>query len=147
MTQVPAAQYALGLVLKGQTVRQAADETGAEPAEVLQALVQDWRRGKNQPGKPTGGDTLARALQHPSAKVRKAAERLAATLDQEDGKAGLLRRRAELEAELAKVKAELRGPAAAAKQQLPCPDCDRVLPNPQGLALHRKAKHPPAAAA
>ena len=143
MTQVPAAQYALGLVLKGKTMRQAAFETGAEPGEVLPALVEDWRRSsRNQPGKPAESDTLARALQHPSAKVRKAAERLAATLDQEDGKADLLRRRAKLEAELAKVKAELRG-----QQQMPCPDCDRVLPNPQGLALHRKAKHPPAAAA
>lgn len=148
-TQIPAAKYALGLVLQGKTIKQAADEIGCEPGEVLRELLDEYRgTARGKPAAAAAEDTLQRSLQHPSGKVRKAAERLAAVLQEEDGKADLLRRRAALEAELAKVKAELRGTSRGGpKASLPCPDCDRVLPNPQGLALHRKAKHPPAVAA
>lgn len=139
-----ALQAAIALVRDGKTIAQAADELDQPRGEVLQAVMTDYR-GLVAARARSNGDarSLDYWLHHPSKKVATAAEKLRDVHDREDERARLLTQKKELEDKLAAIKAQLTGKPAAGRvnRELPCPHCERVLPNAQGLALHVKAKH------
>jgi hypothetical protein len=89
------------------------------------------------------------ALDHPTARIRKAAEKAQAgvqaverLLAEDAGKAALRAREAKLRAELAKVRAELGHPTGTAspRPKVACPDCGDLVGN-LGVHLARSKKH------
>jgi hypothetical protein len=148
MNAIPAPTYALRLLADGKPIRGAADEAGLEVGQVVAALLDDWR--KQRDGTPSGaltGPGWEQYLQHPSPKVTRAAERLRDVFAAEDAKTQLLLEKQRLEAQLARVKGQLRGstaaaPAARREATQRCPDCDGTFAN---LGVHRARKHAAAA--
>jgi hypothetical protein len=89
-----------------------------------------------------------RAKDHPSARVRRLYEKatqavaqLEEALAAEVEKDKLREKEARLAAQLAKVRAELRGGVSMREPrpegEHPCPGCGRAFTTPQGVALHR----------
>lgn len=143
MTEIPAPVYALRLLGTGEPLRKAADQSGLEVGAVVAALLDDWR--KQRAGTPTQaltGPGWEPYLRHPSAKVVRAAERLRDVFTAEDEKAGLLAEKKRLEAQLARVKAQLSNgrptTTTATASGHECPDCGNVFLN---LGVHRARKH------
>ena len=138
-----------------------ADNTGLTFDEVADVLRQ-VRAGQANvkptlaavPAEPaTPADPFAKLLNHPDKTVARHAAKGAAAwaamteaLAAYDSKAALRKKLAKLEAEAAKVRAELRGTKATSTVPLDhggyrCPECDRNFHAPQGVALHRRRAH------
>ena len=137
-----------------------ADNTGLTFDEVAEVLAK-VRGGQSQakpklapvPAEPVkAADPFAAYLNHPDKAVARHAAKgaeiwakMTAAAQAYDDKAALRKRLAKLEAEAAKVRAELRGkPAKAApagEGGYACDECDRNFHAPQGLALHKRRAH------
>jgi hypothetical protein len=140
--EVPAEQHAVELIRSGKVhnIAEAADESGLEVAQVIRALVAALRAQRPVALVKDTGAGWEPYLRHPSPRVVKAAERLRDVFELEDGRAQLVAERQRLEAQLARVKAQLRGGQAAAGSH-ECGQCGKQLPTEQGLRIHTSRKH------
>lgn len=142
MTEIPAPVYALRLLASGEPLRKAADQAGLEVGAVVAALLEDWRKQRDAGPSTLTGPGWEQYLRHPSPKVVRAAERLRDVFAAEDEKAALLAEKRRLEAQLARVKAQISGSAPKPPREPgdgnKCPDCGNVFLN---LGVHRSRKH------
>jgi hypothetical protein len=136
-----------------------ADQCALEPRDVVlirdrvlagRKPVTDYRTpGRVVTAVPTPApvsEAWRAGIDHPQAKVRRAAAKAVAAvvlveslLAEDAGKAKLREKESRLAAELAKVRAELRGSGV---QKVPCPDCgDPVQPSRMPQHRARSAKH------